>query len=120
MIADTGELEILDASEICAGRLNASKVLIPENGENLKFTIADGTVKYEAKKTTFFKESRTGLNNQTHVRMKVKSETIFGRSLEITFGVTTLNQELSSMCSRKSCSQYHSNTLTLSGGRRRH
>ena len=38
LIADTGELEILDASEICAGRLNASKVLIPENGENFIFT----------------------------------------------------------------------------------
>ena len=33
-VADIEELENLDASEICAGRLNASKVLIPENGEN--------------------------------------------------------------------------------------
>ena len=49
MVADTGELEILDASEICAGRLNGKEVLTPKNGQNFMFTVADGTVKYEAK-----------------------------------------------------------------------
>ena len=34
LIADTGELEILDASEIHARRLNAKEVLTPKNGQN--------------------------------------------------------------------------------------
>ena len=64
MVSDTEELDILDASEINAERLNAKEVLMPKNGQNFIFPIADGTVKYEAKSTTtFFKESRTGLNH---------------------------------------------------------
>ena len=44
-VADTGELEKMDAAEIHAGRLNAKEVLTPKNGENFKFPVADGTVK---------------------------------------------------------------------------
>ena len=48
--------------------------------------------------------------------MTVQPETIFGRSQGITSIVITLNQEWNSTCRTKGHSQYHSNTLTLSGG----
>ena len=78
-----------------------------------------GITLHEAKSTTtFFKESRTGLNRQT--RTTVKPEMIFGPSLGIIFIVITLNQELNSMCRLKNHSQYHSSALTLSSGRMQH
>ena len=46
MVADIGELEEMDASELQARRLNAKEVLTPMKGENFLFTIADGTVKF--------------------------------------------------------------------------
>ena len=45
MVADTEELEQIDASELHARRLNAKEVLTPMNGENFKFPVTDGTVK---------------------------------------------------------------------------
>ena len=45
MVADIEELERMDASEIHAGRLNASKVLTPRRSGNFIFPVGDGTVK---------------------------------------------------------------------------
>ena len=45
MIADIEELEEMDASELHARRPNAKDVLTTMKGGNLKFPVADGTVK---------------------------------------------------------------------------
>ena len=45
VVADIKELEEMDASELHARRLNAKEVLMPMNGRNFTFPIADGTVK---------------------------------------------------------------------------
>ena len=45
LVADIGELENLDASEIYARRLNAKEVLSPKGVNFFKFPIADGTAK---------------------------------------------------------------------------
>ena len=45
MVADTEELEEMDASELHARRITAKEVLLPMNGEHFIFPIADGTVK---------------------------------------------------------------------------
>ena len=80
LVADIEELEILDASEIRARRLNAKEIITPENGENFVFPMAGGTVKlsgrdqvsepqygfilHEAKRIKMiFKENRTGLDH---------------------------------------------------------
>ena len=44
MVADSEELEQMDASELHARRLNAKEVLMPMKGENFLFPAADGTV----------------------------------------------------------------------------
>ena len=44
MVADTEELEQMDASELHARRLNAKEVLTPVSGEKFIFPIADGKV----------------------------------------------------------------------------
>ena len=45
MVADIEELEILDASEVHARRLNEKEVLRQKKGEHLKFPILNGTAK---------------------------------------------------------------------------
>ena len=45
MVADSEELENLDASQIHARRLNAKEVLMPNNGNHFICPIADGPVK---------------------------------------------------------------------------
>ena len=45
LVADTEELEQMDASEIYAKRLSAKEVLTPMSGEKFIYPIADGTVK---------------------------------------------------------------------------
>ena len=45
MVADTEELEEMDASELHARRLNAKEVLTPMKCDNFIFPVADGTVK---------------------------------------------------------------------------
>ena len=45
LVADTEELERMDASEIHAWRLNAKEVLTPKNGEHFVLPIADGKSK---------------------------------------------------------------------------
>ena len=45
MVADTEELQQMDASELHARRLNAKAVLTPMKGDKFIFPIADGTVK---------------------------------------------------------------------------
>ena len=46
MVADIGESEEMDASELHARSLSAKEVLTPMKGANFIFTIADGTVKF--------------------------------------------------------------------------
>ena len=43
LVADLGELAILDVPELHARRVNAKEVLTPQRCENFKFPIADGT-----------------------------------------------------------------------------
>ena len=45
VVADIEEMEVMEASELHARRLNAKDVLTPMSGENFIFPIADGTVK---------------------------------------------------------------------------
>ena len=45
LVADTEELEQMDASEVYARRLNAKEVLTSMSGDKFIFPIADGTVK---------------------------------------------------------------------------
>ena len=45
LVADIEELEMMDASEIRAKRLNAEEVLTREYGEQFIFPVEDGTVK---------------------------------------------------------------------------
>ena len=42
MVADTEDLEEMDASELHARRLNAKEVLTPQRCGNFIFTVADG------------------------------------------------------------------------------
>ena len=44
MVADVEELETMDASGLCSGRLGANEVTFPEQGEFI-FPIADGRIK---------------------------------------------------------------------------
>ena len=45
MVADIGQLEEVDASELHARRLNGKEVLTPQRSGNFIFPVADGTVK---------------------------------------------------------------------------
>ena len=45
MVADIEELEILEASEIHARRLNEKEIITPKKCEHFIFPIADGKVK---------------------------------------------------------------------------
>ena len=45
MVADTEELQQMDASELHARRINAKAVLTPMKGDKFRFPVADGTVK---------------------------------------------------------------------------
>ena len=45
MVADIEELEVMDAFDLHARRLNAKEVLTPMKGYNFIFPVADGTVK---------------------------------------------------------------------------
>ena len=44
LVADTEELEQMEASELHARRLNAMEVLTPTKGQKFIFPVADGTV----------------------------------------------------------------------------
>ena len=46
MVADTEELEEMDASELHARTLNATEVLTTQRSRNYKFPVADETEKY--------------------------------------------------------------------------
>ena len=61
LVADIGELEQIDASEIYAKRLNAKEVLTSMSGEKFIFPIAGGTVKLSGgdqvlRTSTFFRD----------------------------------------------------------------
>ena len=53
------ELENLDASEIHAQRLDAKGVLMPKDGENFTFPIAEGTVNLSVRGQAFLKFTPT-------------------------------------------------------------
>ena len=53
MVADSEELENLDASQIHARRLNAKEVLMQKNGELFICPIADGPVKIVLARSDF-------------------------------------------------------------------
>ena len=46
MVADIGELETMDASEIYSKRHNAKEVIFPKQMENFIFPVADGRIKF--------------------------------------------------------------------------
>ena len=121
MVADIGELENLDASEIHAGSLIAKTVFMPKNGEHFMLSENPPPSRITLNETTSItmicEDKRTGLNHETRWRMTLKPETTFGRSQGITLIVIKLTQEFNSMWRKKKHSQYHWNTLTLSGGR---
>ena len=89
LIADIGELEKMDASEIHAWRLNAKEVFTPKNGEHfhipdrrwnsqnyleeIRFCenpLRSGTTQTEEKNKKVFWENQTGLHHhfKTHRR----------------------------------------------------
>ena len=53
MVAGVGEVEILEASEIRARRLNAKEVFMSKKVENFIFPVADGTVKLSGRDHVF-------------------------------------------------------------------
>ena len=53
MVADTEELEKMDASEIHARRLNAKEVLTPQRRDNYIFPVADVTAKLSGRDYDF-------------------------------------------------------------------
>ena len=88
MVADSEELEEMDASELHARRLNAKEVSTPMKGEYFIFPVADGTVKIseedqdlrtstsirESAEQELFEENQTGLlqpHDKTHHGMMV-------------------------------------------------
>ena len=46
MLADIEELEKMDASEICAKRLNAKEVIFSREDRKFIFPVADGRIKF--------------------------------------------------------------------------
>ena len=46
MVADVEELETMDASEICAKRLNAKEVIFPKENRKFMFPVAEGRIKF--------------------------------------------------------------------------
>ena len=46
MVADSEELETMDASEICSKRLNAKEVIFPKQNGIFIFPVADGRIKF--------------------------------------------------------------------------
>ena len=45
LVSDMKEIQNLDASVICARRLNSNEIITPKNGENFMFPIEDATIK---------------------------------------------------------------------------
>ena len=125
-------MDKLDATEIHARRLHAKEVTTPKNGEHFIFPIANGTVKLSGRDQVFrrstsihdhpargeeYNDVLQGESDGSQPLVLVtddsEARTFFGLSKGTAFIVITLN----SLCRMKNHSQYHSHTLTLSGGR---
>ena len=104
MVANIEELEMMDASEIHAKKLNAKGVLTPKKGGNLIFTVADGTVKILIHLNPG--ASGRGGNQtdllpphiETHRGMMVMLGMISGPCQETLFTVITWNPESNCTC----------------------
>ena len=79
MVADIGDLEEMDASELQARRLNAKEVLTPQRSGNFIFPVADGTVKI------FGREQRLRTSTFTRDRpeRREEQEILKGKSDEL-------------------------------------
>ena len=126
MVADIEELEILDTSEIHAGRLDAKEVRTPTTRVNNFFPIADGTAQlsrrdYELREPTQRRDQPVGsedlreelqgagksLNQQTKQEITMKAAMTYGQRKVISFVVITSNHEFNSTCRKKTHSQFH-------------
>ena len=98
MIADSEELEEMDASEFHARRLNATEVLTPTKGDSFISPVADGTVRIPGgqrlkpptlirdetiAKKVFFEENQTNSLLQPNFKTTRRGMT---RKLKVTAG----------------------------------
>ena len=92
MVADTEEMEKIDASETYPRRINAKEVLTPQKGEHCIFPIAHGATKLSGRDHEFREPAlrqeqpvgsarRTGwFLDQQKDKMTLKPEMTFGQS----------------------------------------
>ena len=134
MVADIGELEEIDASELHARTLNAKEVLTPMNGDNFIFPVADGTVKTSGgdqvlRTSTFIRDLPDRGEEQDNLRRESDGSSsnprqdsswydgdawmMSGPFQEISFIVIMWNPESNCTCRPKNHSPFHRNTLTL-------
>ena len=85
MIADTEELEDMDASGIHARRLNAKEVLTPMSGEKFVFPIADGSAKLFGGDQVL----RTFILNPGSPRPRRRARKSSGRTRQVFFNTTS-------------------------------
>ena len=76
LVSDIEELEVLDASEIHARRLNAKESMTPNSGEHFIFPIADGAVELSGDQV--FRKST--LMRDQPVRGEVRKDDLQGSS----------------------------------------
>ena len=138
-VADSEELEQIDASEIHARRLNAEEVSTPMKGQKFIFPAADGILEKiriqdhppesrivwnEERNKKFFEENQDSLlhhhNKRTQHEMMRKLLMISGLIQEISFIAITLNPESNCTCREKHHSQFHWSTSTLPEQHTRH
>ena len=133
-IADTEEMEQMDASELYARRLNAKEVLTPMKGENFIFPIVDGTVKIDGGDgrlgtSTLIRDSPDRGEEQDNLRGESdgssstlrqdsswcdgEAKSVFGLSQEILFVVVTWNPESNCTCRLQNHSLFCWKILTL-------
>ena len=130
LIADIEELEILDASKIYPGRLNAKEVLVTQKNREFVFPVADGSAKlwsgdHEFREPTPRREQivrSKGLSGDSHGAAEEsqpaeqEDETaarkrFSGLCKEISSTVITLNREFNFMCQQKQHLLFQQNTL---------
>ena len=89
MVADTEEMEEMDASELHARRLNTEEVLTPQRSGNFIFPAADGTVnifgREQRLRTSTLKPGSSGTRRRTRnssrkFRRMVYSHPIFNKT----------------------------------------
>ena len=84
LVSDIEELEMMDASEIHARRLNAKEVLTPMKGDNFIFPLADGTVKTpwtrSTSETIHFNQGSSWTRRRTRSFSRRIRRTLFSKS----------------------------------------